>query len=122
MHRFAHELGLPKDSVVDHEIEDGDRAHYSRRTIDVEFEYPFGLKELWGLAYRTDFDLSAHQNASGTTLEYLDEETKEKFIPHVIEPSLGLDRTFLATLLAAYREDDLGGETPTWHYLPYLRR
>ncbi len=118
MHRFAEKLGLPKNSLVDHEIEDGDRAHYSKRTIDVEFEYPFGLKELWGLAYRTDFDLSAHQNASGEKLEYLDEETKEKFIPHVIEPSLGLDRTFLATLLAAYREDELGGETRAYLALP----
>jgi len=118
MHSFAEKIGLPKESLVDHEIEDGDRAHYSKRTIDVEFEYPFGLKELWGLAYRTDFDLSAHQTASGAKLEYLDDETKEKFIPHVIEPSLGLDRTFLATLIAAYREDELGGETRSYLALP----
>jgi glycyl-tRNA synthetase len=100
--------------VHEFEVPDGDRAHYSKRTIDFEFDYPFGRRELWGLAYRTDFDLSAHANASGTELSYLDEETKEKYVPHVIEPSLGVDRTILAILTSAYREDSLGGETRTY--------
>lgn len=114
MHLFAEAIGLPKESVHELEVGDGDRAHYSKRTIDFEFDYPFGRKELWGLAYRTDFDLSAHEKGSGASLAYLDEETKEKFIPHVIEPSLGVDRTILAVLSSAYREDELGGEVRTY--------
>jgi glycyl-tRNA synthetase len=110
MHEFAQNIGLPKSRVYELEVLDEDRAHYSKRTIDFEFDYPFGRKELWGLAYRTDFDLSAHQTTSGENLTYLDEETKERFVPHVIEPSLGVDRTFLAVLLSAYDEDELGGE------------
>ena len=114
MHLFAEAIGLPSGMVHELEVGDGDRAHYSKRTIDFEFDYPFGRKELWGLAYRTDFDLSAHEKGSGASLAYLDEETKEKFIPHVIEPSLGVDRTLLAVLASAYREDELGGETRTY--------
>lgn len=114
MHLFAVAVGLPQGMVHELEVEEKDRAHYSKRTIDFEFDYPFGRKELWGLAYRTDFDLSAHEKGSGTSLSYLDEETKEKFIPHVIEPSLGVDRTLLAVLLSAYREDELGGEVRTY--------
>ncbi|MDE2021506.1 MAG: glycine--tRNA ligase [Patescibacteria group bacterium] len=111
MHLFAETIGLPHGMVHELEVPAEDRAHYSKRTIDFEFDYPFGRKELWGLAYRTDFDLSAHEKGSGISLAYLDEETKEKFIPHVIEPSLGIDRTILAILASAYREDELGGET-----------
>lgn len=118
MHAYARAIGLPDGSVHDIEIADGDRAHYSKRTIDIEFDFPFGQKELWGLAYRTNFDLSAHQDASGANLEYLDEETKEKFVPHVIEPSLGVDRTMLAALVSAYREDELGGEKRVYLALP----
>ncbi len=114
MHLFAEAIGLPSGMVHELEVPDSDRAHYSKRTIDFEFDYPFGRKELWGLAYRTDFDLSAHEKGSGAALSYLDEETKEKFIPHVIEPSLGVDRTLLAILASAYREDDLGGEGRTF--------
>ncbi len=114
MHLFAEAVGIPNSSIHELEVPDGDRAHYSKRTIDFEFDYPFGRKELWGLAYRTDFDLSAHAKASSTELSYLDEETKEKFIPHVIEPSLGVDRTILAVLTSAYREDQMGDETRTY--------
>lgn len=110
MHAFAKAIGLPKESLHDLEVADGDRAHYSKRTIDFEFEYPFGRKELWGLAYRTDFDLKAHTQTSSVDLSYYDDETKERLTPHVIEPSLGVDRTVLAVLLAAYNEDELGGE------------
>lgn len=118
MHTFAKELGLPEKTLHELEVAPEDRAHYSKRTIDFEFDYPFGRKELWGLAYRTDFDLSAHQTASGVKLEYLDEETQEKITPHVIEPSLGVGRTLLAVLLSAYREDTLGEETRVYLALP----
>ncbi len=118
MHSFATMLGIPAEHLYELEVEGEDLAHYSKRTIDFEFDYPFGRKELWGLAYRTDFDLSAHQAASGAKLEYLDEETKEKFTPHVIEPSLGVDRTLLAVLISAYREDDMGGEVRSYLALP----
>jgi len=111
---YARAIGLPEGSVSELEIAPEDLAHYSKRTIDFEFEYPFGRKELWGLAYRTDFDLSRHAEASSQDLSYLDEETKERFVPHVIEPSLGVDRTVLAVLASAYREDELGGEVRTY--------
>lgn len=104
------DIGLGKNSVHELEVPEEDRAHYSKRTIDFEFDYPFGRKELLGLAYRTDFDLSAHINKSGTDLSYYDEETKERFTPHCIEPSFGLDRTILAILCEAYTEDEMGGE------------
>ncbi len=114
MHEYAKEIGLPTENVHELEVADGDRAHYSKRTIDFEFDYPFGRKELWGLAYRTDFDLSAHQEASSQSLAYMDEESKEKLVPHVIEPSFGVGRTMLAVLASAYREDELGGETRSY--------
>lgn len=114
MHLFAEAVGLPEESIHELEVPDSDRAHYSKRTIDFEFDFPFGRKELWGLAYRTDFDLLAHTKASTIELAYLDEDTKEKFIPHVIEPSLGVDRTILAILVSAYREDELGGEVRSY--------
>ncbi len=114
MHEFAKALGLPVEGLHELEVEAADRAHYSERTIDFEFDYPFGRKELWGLAYRTDFDLMAHGDASGQKLDYLDEATGEKFVPHVIEPSFGVGRTMLAVLASAYRVDELGGETRTY--------
>jgi glycyl-tRNA synthetase len=114
MHGFAKDIGLPESMLHELEVPESDRAHYSKRTIDFEFDYPFGRKELWGLAYRTDFDLMAHQDASGQSLAYMDEETKEKVVPHVIEPSLGVGRTLLAVLASAYREDDLGGEARSY--------
>jgi len=103
-------VGIDKKLVHEHEIPDGDRAHYSKRTIDFEFDYPFGTKELYGLAYRTDYDLRKHAAASGVDMSYFDEEKKEKFIPHVIEPTFGNGRTILVVLLSAYREDEMNGE------------
>ena len=114
MHEYASEIGLSDSSVHELEVEEGDRAHYSKRTIDFEYDYPFGRKELWGLAYRGDFDLRAHQTASTVNLGYQDEEGKDKILPHVIEPSFGVGRTMLAVLTSAYREDDLGGETRSY--------
>lgn len=110
MHAWTERIGLRKEHVHELEIAPEDRAHYSKRTIDFEFDYPFGRKELYGLAYRTDYDLRAHTAASGVDLSYYDEETKERLVPHVIEPSYGVDRTILAVLLDAYTEDELGGE------------
>lgn len=110
VHEFNAAVGIPRQAVYELEVPDGDRAHYSKRTIDFEFDFPFGRKELYGLAYRTDFDLSAHEKASTVELKYQDPETSEKFTPHVIEPSFGVDRTFLAVLASAYAEDEQNGE------------
>lgn len=107
---YIKEIGLQKVHVYELEVSDKDRAFYSKRTIDFEFEFPFGREELYGLAYRTDYDLKKHSDASGVELSYLDEETKQKFIPHCIEPSLGVDRSVLAVICDAYTEDELGGE------------
>lgn len=110
MHAYAKALGLPEAHLHELDVKPEELAHYSKRTIDFEFDYPFGRRELWGLAYRTDFDLKAHENGSGQKLQYLDEATGEAFTPHVIEPSFGVGRTLLAVLSSAYREDELGGE------------
>jgi glycyl-tRNA synthetase len=120
MRKFIAGLGISPERVHELEVPDQDRAHYSKRTIDFEYDYPFGRKELYGLAYRTDFDLSAHARASGANLEFLDHESGEKIIPHVIEPSLGMDRTILTVLLEAYSEDELGGEKRVYLKLPAL--
>ncbi|MDB5224706.1 MAG: glycyl tRNA synthetase [Candidatus Adlerbacteria bacterium] len=114
VHAFNAAVGIPSENVHELEVGDGDRAHYSKRTIDFEFDFPFGRKELYGLAYRTDFDLKAHEVGSGTELKYQDPETNEKFVPHVIEPSFGVDRTFLAVLASAYAEDEQNGEVRTY--------
>ncbi len=111
IHAFNNDVGIDRKHVHELEIADGDRAHYSKRTIDFEFDFPFGKKELYGLAYRTDFDLKAHAEASKVDLSYYDEETKERYIPHCIEPSFGVDRTVLAVLSNAYTEDVVDGET-----------
>ncbi len=105
-------LGIKESNLYLHEIDEKERAFYSKRTVDFEYEYPFGRKELYGLAYRTDYDLKQHQKFSGQNLEYTDPLSKEKFIPHIIEPSLGVDRSFLVVLLEAYTEVD-GGRTTT---------
>jgi glycyl-tRNA synthetase len=107
---FTKDIGLTEGHIHELEVGDGDRAHYSKRTIDFEFDFPFGKKELYGLAYRTDFDLKAHSVASKVDLSYFDEETKDRFIPHVIEPSFGVGRTMLAVLSDAYTEDEMEGE------------
>ncbi len=110
IHAFIDDVGIDKSHVHELEIVDGDRAHYSKRTIDFEFDFPFGKKELYGLAYRTDFDLKQHSDASKVDLSYFDEETKERFLPHCIEPSFGVERTMLAVLSDAYNEDEIDGE------------
>jgi len=98
-------LGLKKEHIHEVEVPDGERAHYSQRTVDFEYEFPFGKKELYGLAYRGDFDLQNHMRSSGQDLSYTDPETQEKFVPHVIEPTFGVDRSILAVLSDAYSEE-----------------
>lgn len=106
MKRWIKAVGIDESKVHYEEISEEDRAFYSKRTVDIEFEYPFGQKELYGLAYRADYDLSQHQKFSGKDLSYRDPETNEKYLPHVIEPSLGVDRTLLAVLLSCYTETE----------------
>ena len=98
-------IGIPRDTVHLKEVDSSERAHYSKRTIDFEYPFPFGVSELYGLAYRTDFDLNNHAQASGEELAYIDPETNEKIVPHVIEPTWGVDRTILAALVEAYHEE-----------------
>ena len=108
------EVGIPREKLHVLDIPDGERAHYSQKTYDIEYEFPFGIQELEGVAYRGDYDVSKHAEASGKPLEYFDAETKEKFIPHVVEPSAGCDRTVLALICEAFDEEDLtkeGGKT-----------
>ncbi len=110
---FMEEVGIDMNKVHEIEIPDGDRAHYSSRTVDFEFEFPFGQKELFGLAYRTDFDLKNHK------LDYVDEEGGGKIIPHVIEPTFGVERAFLAVMLSAYTEDSSVDEKEPRVYLKF---
>lgn len=103
-------LGLPADTLSLAVHPNAKLAHYSKACTDIMFRYPFGMQELEGIAARGNFDLDRHQQASGKTLEYFDESAHAHFLPHVIEPSLGLDRLFLAVLCAAYDEDEIDGE------------
>jgi glycyl-tRNA synthetase len=107
---FLKIIGLSDNKLHKIEVPEGDRAHYSKRSIDTEFDFPFGQKELLGLAYRTDYDLKAHSATSGVDLSYFDEETKERIVPHCIEPTFGLERLVLAVLSDAYSEDLQGEE------------
>lgn len=111
-------VGLPKELIHELEIPESDRAHYSKRTIDFEFDFPIGRKELLGLAYRTDFDLMNIQNATGKNMDYSIKGTSEKFIPHVIEPSFGVERMIMAILGSAYTEDEVDGDKRVYLKLP----
>ncbi len=115
---FLKELGLQENSLHKIEVPEADRAHYSKRSIDIEYDFPFGQKELLGLAYRTDFDLRNHSAVSGVDLSYFDEATKERFVPHCIEPTFGLERLILAALSTAYSEDDQDGEVRVFLKFP----
>ncbi len=106
-HVFLEEvLALPKDLIHEYEVPAEDRAHYSQRTVDIEFDYPNGREELMGIAYRTDFDLKNIERESGKSMLYRDKNTGEAFVPHVIEPSIGVERLILAILSAAYSEEE----------------
>ena len=109
---FLSKLGLKDESVRFRDHKPEELCFYSKATTDVEFKYFFGWGELWGIADRTDYDLGVHQKHSGESLEYLDPETNEKYIPYVVEPSVGVERLLLAVLTDAYEEEVLeGGET-----------
>ncbi|MDR3304611.1 MAG: glycine--tRNA ligase [Clostridiales Family XIII bacterium] len=105
--RFLLSLGLRKESIRLRAHEQKELSHYSNATTDIEFLFPFGWGELWGIADRTDFDLKSHMEHSGEDLSYRDPETNEKFVPYCIEPSLGADRVLLAFLVDAYEEEAL---------------
>lgn len=110
IYEFLEALGLPRESIHELEVPENDRAHYSKRTIDIEYDFPIGREELLGLAYRTDFDLGNIQRVAGKSMDYIVKGTNEKFVPHVIEPSFGVERALMAVLSAAYTEDEVNGE------------
>jgi glycyl-tRNA synthetase len=116
--KWTQALGLPDDMVHELEVPEDDRAHYSKRTIDFEFDFPIGKEELLGLAYRTDFDLMNIQNATGKNMDYTIKGSDTKFVPHVIEPSFGVERALMAVLSSAYTEDEVNGETRIYLRLP----
>ena len=122
MKKWLLDIGLKETNLRmrDHSAEE--LCFYSKATTDFEFLFPFGWGELWGIADRTDYDLSQHQKYSGENMEYLDPYTNEKYIPYVIEPSLGVDRTFLAVLCNAYEEQQLPGDDMrvVMHFHPAL--
>lgn len=120
MQKWMELIGLAKEKIHFLEVPDGERAHYSKRTVDFEYDFPFGKKELYGIAYRTDFDLKNHMEQSGVDLRYFDQETGERFLPHVIEPTFGVDRTLLAVLSESYKEDEINGEIRTYLKLPTI--
>jgi len=104
-------IGLPKDKLKLYEHNQDERAHYAAASTDIQYEYPMGFKELYGIAYRTDFDLKAQSAASGKDLSYFDEDTKVRYTPHVVEPAVGVGRLVLALLHGSYREEEVKGET-----------
>ncbi|MCD5382129.1 MAG: glycine--tRNA ligase [Candidatus Pacebacteria bacterium] len=111
-------LGLRDENIREYEVPDNDLAHYSKRTIDFEYNYPGkGFDELAGFAYRTDHDLKSHMEASGVSQEYI-EPDGSRYIPHVLEPSFGIGRAITAVLCEAYTEDEMGGDTRTYLKLP----
>jgi len=122
---FCHDwllgLGMKEEELRLRDHDPAELAFYSKATTDFEFLFPFGWGELWGIADRTDYDLTQHQNTSGEPMEYFDDEKKEKYIPYVIEPSLGADRVTLAFLCSAYDEEEVDGKTRTvLHFHPAL--
>lgn len=117
-HAFLAELGLKPEHIHELDVPAEDRAHYSKKTIDIEYDYPIGREELMGIAYRTDFDLMNIQRASGKSMEYTIKGTNTKFVPHVIEPSFGVERALMAVLASSYREDEQNGEKRVYLALP----
>ena len=111
-HNFLLSLGIKDENLKLRDHEQKELSHYSKATTDIEFMFPFGWGELWGIADRTDFDLTQHINHSGKALDYFDQETNERYVPYVVEPSLGADRVTLAFMCEAYDEEECeNGET-----------
>ena len=117
-HEFLEALGLDPKNIHELDVPPEDRAHYSKKTIDIEYDFPIGKEELMGIAYRTDFDLMNIQRVSGKSMEYTIKGTNEKFVPHVIEPSFGVERALMAVLSSAYREDEQNGGKRVYLALP----
>ena len=117
-HEFLESLGLDPENIHELDVPAEDRAHYSKKTIDIEYDFPIGKEELMGIAYRTDFDLMNIQRVSGKSMEYTIKGTNEKFVPHVIEPSFGVERALMAVLSSAYREDEQNGSKRVYLALP----
>ena len=118
IHNWCDALGLLAEQVHELEVPEADRAHYSKRTVDFEFDFPIGREELLGLAYRTDFDLKNIERVSGKSMEYRPKDGSAPFVPHVIEPSFGVERALMAVLSAAYTEDEVNGEKRIFLKLP----
>jgi glycyl-tRNA synthetase len=108
MRWWTEDIGIRPENIRLREHEQSELSHYSKQTSDFEYRYPFGVRELEGVADRTDFDLKAHMAGSGADLTYYDDETQERYVPYVIEPAVGVDRTFLVVLLDAYHEEQTG--------------
>lgn len=107
-------LGIKEKNLAWRKHTDKERSHYSKETYDLDYKFPFGFKELWGIAYRTDYDLQQHAKLSGKDLNYFDPVKNKKFIPHVIEPAVGLNRIFLMLITDAFREEEVEGKTRTY--------
>ena len=117
-HEFLGKLGLSREHIHELDVPAEDRAHYSKKTIDIEYDFPIGREELMGIAYRTDFDLGNIQRVSGKSMEYTVKGTNTKFVPHVIEPSFGVERALMAVLSEAYRKDEINGDKRVYLALP----
>lgn len=120
-YNFYLKLGFNKNNIKKREYSKEELAHYSAATTDIEYKFPWGFDELEGIANRTNYDLSRHSHFSGEELVYFDEKTKKKILPYVIEPSVGVERFFLAILLEFYDEDEIEGETRRiFRFPPFL--
>lgn len=117
-HFLSEQMGLSAKLLHNYEVPDGERAHYSQRTVDIMFDYPIGREELMGIAYRTDFDLRNIEQASGKSMEYRPKDNSTPLVPHVIEPSLGVERLVMAVLTSSYKVDTMNGEPRTVLALP----
>lgn len=116
---FALEIGAKKEDLRRYEHPKAKLSHYSRKTVDLEYNFPFGFNELFGLAHRGDFDLSAHAKAANVKLDYFDPVTNKRYVPHIIEPTVGLDRLILTAICAAYNEEEVEGENRVVMKFPY---
>jgi len=116
---FALAIGAKKEDLRRYEHPKAKLSHYSRRTVDLEYNFPFGFNELFGLAHRGDFDLNAHSQATGVKLDYFDATANRRYVPHVIEPTVGLDRLILTAICAAYNEEVVEDETRVVMKFPY---
>jgi glycyl-tRNA synthetase len=117
-HRFLEQMGLPEERIHELEVPENDRAHYSKRTVDIEFDYPIGREELLGIAYRTDFDLGNIQRESGKSMDYRPKDGSAAYVPHVIEPSFGVERLVMAIMVSAYAEEEVNDGKRTVLKLP----